>query len=284
MATRTTVITGGNSGIGLETAVALAGLGDRVLICCRNEEKAKAAADDIRLRSGHDMVETVTLDLASFASVRAAAADLRERAPVIDVLINNAGLILSKRQETIDGFETTLATNHLGHFLLTSLLEDQLRAASRPRVVNVSSVAGVMALGGLNFDDLQARRRYIGWIAYGRSKLANIYFTQELARRWPDVAVNALHPGPVATHFGHDGDTSWLEDLAMRIGSKLVMIPPQRGAATSVFLATAPEGERETGMYWVRCRHGRLPPWGRRPEDARRLWEISERYVAQGHP
>jgi NAD(P)-dependent dehydrogenase (short-subunit alcohol dehydrogenase family) len=151
-------------------------------------------------------------------------------------------------------------------------------------VINVSSVGANLALGGLNFDDLQSRRRYIGWRAYTRSKLANVYFTQELARRWPDVAVNAVHPGPVATHFGHDGDTTKLEDWAMRIGSKLVMVTPERGAATSIFLATAPEGERETGLYWVRCRHGRLAPWGRRPEDARRLWEISERYVAQGHP
>jgi NAD(P)-dependent dehydrogenase (short-subunit alcohol dehydrogenase family) len=284
MTTRTTVITGGNSGIGLETAVALATLGDRVLICCRNEEKAKAAAEDIRLRSGNDSVETVVLDLTSFASVRAAAADLGERAPVIDVLINNAGLVLSRRQETVDGFEATFGTNHLGHFMLTMLLEDQIRAAPRPRIVNVSSIAASMAWGGLNFDDLQARRRYIGWLAYARSKLANVFFTQELAHRWPDVAVNSLHPGPVATHFGHDGDTSKLEAFAMRIGSKLVMVTPERGAATSIFLATAPEGERETGMYWVRCRHGRLPPWTKRPEDARRLWEVSERYVAQGHP
>jgi NAD(P)-dependent dehydrogenase (short-subunit alcohol dehydrogenase family) len=281
---RTTVITGGNSGIGLETAVALARLGDRVLICCRSMDKAKVAADDIRERSGNDSVDIVQLDLASFASVRAAAEELAERAAVIDVLINNAGGILSRRAETVDGFEATFGVNHLGHFLLTTLLEPQVKAAPNPRVINVSSIGASFAIRGLNFDDMQTTRRYIGWFAYCRSKLANIYFTQELARRWPGVAVNALHPGPVNTHFGHDGDTTWIEDRLMRIGSKLVMISPEKGAATSVFVATAPEGEQETGQYWVRCRHGRLPPWAKRQADAGRLWEMSVRYVADGHP
>ncbi|HKY15686.1 MAG TPA: SDR family oxidoreductase [Microthrixaceae bacterium] len=283
--TRTTVITGGNTGIGLETAVGLASLGDRVVICCRNATKATAAVEEIRIRSGNDCVEWVPLDLASMASVRACAAVLAERAPVIDVLINNAGLILSTRQETENGFESTFGTNHLGHFLLTTLLEPQVTAAAAPRVINVASIAHCIAVGGLDFDDLQTSRRYYSWFAYGRSKLANIYFTQELARRWAraGVKVHALHPGPVNSHFGRDGDTRGIDGVLMKL-APLVMISPEKGARTSIWVATSPEGGLQTGAYWVRCRRGRLFPWAKRPADARRLWEISERFVAQGHP
>ena len=282
---RTTVLTGGNTGIGLETAVGLASLGDRVVICCRNATKAEAAVEEIRARSGNDAVEWVSLDLASMASVRACAKELAERTPVIDVLINNAGLILSKREETEDGFEATFGTNHLGHFLLTTLLEPQITAAPAPRVINVSSVAHSFAVGGLNFDDLQSSRRYFSWVTYGRSKLANIYFTHELARRWAPagVKVHALHPGSVNSHFGRDGDTRGVDRVMMKL-APIVMITPEKGARTSIWVATSPEGGLQTGAYWVRCRRGRLFPWAKRPADARRLFELSERFVSQGHP
>jgi NAD(P)-dependent dehydrogenase (short-subunit alcohol dehydrogenase family) len=282
---RTIVITGGNTGIGLETAVGLAARGDRVVIACRNPDKAEAAVAEIRRRSGNDAVEWVLLDLASLASVRACAEQLATRTPTIDVLINNAGLILSSREETIDGFEATFGTNHLGHFLLTTLLEPQILAAEAPRVINVSSVAHSFALGGLNFDDLQSTRRYFSWMVYGRTKLANIYFTQVLAGRWANagVKVNALHPGSVNSHFGRDGDTRGIDRIMMKL-APLIMITPEKGARTSIWLATSTEGGSETGGYWVRCRPGRLMPWARRPADARRLWDVSETYVAQGHP
>ncbi len=286
MGERTVVITGGNSGIGLETAVGLATMGDRVVIACRNRTKAAAAAEQIRERSGGGAVETATLDLTSFASIRACAADLATRTPTIDVLINNAGLILSNREVTEDGFETTFGTNHLGHFLLTRLLEPQIKAAAAPRVINVSSVAHMFAVGGLKFDNLQAERRYNMWIVYGRSKLANIYFTQELAHRWAEdgVVCQTVHPGSVNSHFGSDGDTKGLTGFAINHLAPIIMITPERGARTSVFLATSPEGGQASGTYWVRNRKGRLMPWAKRPVDARRLWDVSEQYVADGHP
>lgn len=272
------VITGANSGIGLETAVALAAGGDRVVICCRNPERAAAALDDIRQRSGNGEVESVALDLADSASIRAAAAQLSSLGH-IDVLINNAGLIMSSRTETRDGFETTFGVNHLGHMLFTLLLEPQVRAASEPRVINLSSVAHHMAWRGLDFDDLQSVHRYGAWKAYGRSKLANIHFTHELARRWPDVAVNCVHPGSVQSGFSRDGDTSGATELLLR-AMPLVSIDAAMGAATSVFLATSNEGRRITGRYWVRNRIGRISTAAQRRDDDERLWAVSEGLLA----
>ena len=284
MATRrNVVITGANSGIGLETAAALASAGDRVLMCCRNPAKAEAAAEHVRTRSGSTEVEVVPLDLASFASIRACAADLAERAPVIEVLINNAGLILSKRTTTTEGFETTFGVNHLGHFLLTTLLEPQLRAATTPRVINVSSAGHWGAIGGLNFDDLQTTRFYNGWLVYCRSKLANVQFTQEMARRWTGVAVNALHPGAVHTNFGLEGDTAGVSALMMK-GAELVTITQAEGALTSIHLALTDDGVNSTGGYWKKCRRARTAPWAHKPDEDRKLWEMSEQLVAAGRP
>jgi NAD(P)-dependent dehydrogenase (short-subunit alcohol dehydrogenase family) len=281
---RTVVVTGANSGVGFETASALVGLGDRVVICCRNRAKGEAALDELRRRSPQGDVELVDLDLADFASIRSAADTLVGVAPTIDVLINNAGLILTTgRTTTAQGLETTFGVNHVGHFLLTSLLEQQIRSAPEPRVINVASVAHHWEVGGLDFDDLQVERHhYFGWLTYARSKLANIHFTQELARRWPDVAVNSLHPGTVASGFGHDGDTGGISHLLMR-AAPIVAVDAAAGAATSVFLATADEGRRITGRYWVRRKVGHTSRWARSRESDERLWEASERIVA-AHP
>ncbi len=278
VAVRNVVITGANSGIGLETAVALAARGDRVVICCRSAERAAVALEDIRARSGNDEVAVVPLDLADSASIRSAAAELSTLG-TIDVLINNAGLILSSRSETVDGFETTFGVNHLGHMLLTLLLESPLRAARDPRVINVASVAHWFAVGGLDFDDLQTTKRYNPWLAYGRSKLANVHFTHELARRWPDVAVNCLHPGSVNSGFARDGDTTGPLEVFLR-AMPLVSLDAAAGAATSVFLATSDPGRRITGRYWVRNHIGRLAPPARRREDDEALWETSVTLLA----
>lgn len=283
------MVTGANSGIGLETAVALARHGDRVLIACRNPAKAAAAVADIRGRAESDEVDAVPLDLASFDSIRSAAAEIAQRMPRLDVLVNNAGLILSERHETEEGFEATFGTNHLGPFLLTRLLEGSLWAAGAAggaRVVNVSSVAHWAAVRGMRFGDLQTvRRPYIGWEVYGRSKLANIYFTQVLADRWADrgVTVNALHPGAVRSGFGRDGDMSGINKAMIEAGA-LVYVTPQQGSGTSVFLAVDAAGGEVTGQYWVQCRRGRLSPWAKRRADAERLWNVSEALVEAGGP
>ncbi len=282
---RNVVITGANTGIGKETAVALAAAGDRVLIACRNPQKAADAVAEIRERAHTESVDAVSLDLADMSSIRRCAADLHERLDHIDVLVNNAGLIMTRREETADGFETTFGVNHLGTFLFTHEVADLVKAAAAPRVINLASVGHWGAIGGLNFDDLMGSRFYNGWIAYFRSKLANILFTHELARRWrPDgVVVHAAHPGVVKSHFGRDGDTRGIAAMLMAI-STIGSIEPSRGSDTSVWLACSDEGGDldRTGGYWLKRRAGRTSPWAKRDEDARRLWTVSEELVGAG--
>ena len=283
MSQRNVVVTGANTGIGKETALALASVGDRVTIACRNAEKAAAAVEEIKERSLSDTVDAVSLDLADLASVRRCAAELRERLGHIDVLINNAGLIMTRRVLTADGFETTFGVNHIGTFVFTDEVASLVKAAPAPRVINLASAAHWGAIRGLNFDDLMSSRFYNGWIAYFRAKLANIYFTQELARRWraDNVVVHAVHPGSVNSRFGRDGDTAGISAALMSM-SHLVTIPPAQGADTPVWLACADQGGdlSTSGGYWVRRRPGRLAPWARRDADAARLWAATERLVA----
>jgi NAD(P)-dependent dehydrogenase (short-subunit alcohol dehydrogenase family) len=283
MEQRTVVITGANTGIGLETAVSLASAGDRVVIACRNAAKAEAAVGEIAARAASDDVSSVALDLGDLASVRACAEELGRICDRVDVLINNAGLIQSGRATTTDGFEMSFGVNHLGHFALTSLLGDLVKAAPTPRVINLASVAHWMAAGGLRFDDLQSERRYNVWVAYGRSKLANIYFTVELAQRWraDGVCVSAVHPGVVRSEFGQGGDTKGVTDGLIDF-SKPFSITPDRGADTSVWLATAATGADldRSGGYWVNRKPGLLAPWARRRGDATKLWTASEALLA----
>jgi NAD(P)-dependent dehydrogenase (short-subunit alcohol dehydrogenase family) len=179
----------------------------RIVMGCRNADTAAAAVDEVRRRCGHDRVETRSLDLADLDHVRRFAASLSDL-DRIDVLINNAGLMLDQRQESAQGHEATFAINHLGPFLLTSLLTEQVVAAPRGRIVNVASFAHQLAPRGIDWADIERRRHYRGWIVYGQSKLANILFTTELARRLAGsgVTANSLHPGSVASGFGRDGD------------------------------------------------------------------------------
>lgn len=282
MSQRTVVITGANSGIGKETAVALAASGDRVVLACRNAAKAGAAATEIAERARSNDVEVVPLDLSSFASIRDCSTELERRCSQIDVLINNAGLILSKRELTAEGFEMTFGVNHLGHFLLTDLLRPLVIAAEAPRVINVASAAHWMAPNGLKFNDLQSIRHYNGWITYGRSKLANIYFTDELAKRWKSdgVCVSSLHPGMVNSNFGLDGDTVGLSGKLMDV-SGIVTVSPVQGADTSVWLAMTEAGGdlSRTGTFWSSRKPGLRAPWARRPADAARLWSESRKLI-----
>ena len=284
---RTVVITGGNAGIGRETAVGLAAMGAHVVITSRDEQRGARAVEEIRGRAGSSTVEVLPLDLASFASIRRFAADLQGRVDRIDVLVANAGLILRRRELTADGFEATFGINHLGHFLLTNLLLDRLRASAPSRVVVVASDAHKSAKRGLDFDDLQSERGFRWGKVYARSKLANIYFARELARRLAGTGVarrlagtgvtsNSLHPGFVRSEFGQGGDLGALYGFGLRTFARPFTISPEAGARTSIHIASSPELAETTGAYFAKSAPATPTPIAQDDDAARRLWEISE--------
>jgi NAD(P)-dependent dehydrogenase (short-subunit alcohol dehydrogenase family) len=275
------VVTGSNVGIGFETAVGVAALEATTVLACRNQAKAKAAAREITKRTWNDDVHVVSLDLADLASVRKAAEDILTRWDRLDILVNNAGGAWSARQETEQGFEYTFGVNHLGHFSLTNLLVSRLRAGAPSRIINVTSVGHHFARYGMRFDDLQSERGYDGMEAYCRSKLANVLFTRQLAKRLDDanVTVNAAHPGPVRSSFGMDGDLHGFMSIGMRL-VRPFEISPKRGARTSLHLATSPDVAGKTGMYWVRSKPGHMGRHARDDAAALRLWDESERLLA----
>ncbi len=279
---KTVVVTGGNSGIGKAAAVALARAGARVVITARSHERGTAAVTDIRASSGSSGVELSVFDRADLSSVRAGATDLLEQCPRIDVLLNNAGLILSERTLSADGYEATFATNHLGPFLLTDLLRPRLIESAPARVVNVASTAHNFARRGMVFDDLMSERSYRQMEVYGRSKLANILFTAELAKRLAGTGVtaNSLHPGSVATGYARDGDTTGFLAWGVKVYAPFSLTPEQ-GARTSVYLCSSPEVEGVTGRYFAKCKEKTPSSNARDGAAAARLWEVSEHLVEQ---
>jgi NAD(P)-dependent dehydrogenase (short-subunit alcohol dehydrogenase family) len=267
------LITGGTSGIGRATAVALAAMGAEVVVTGRNEERGRAALAEIRHESGSERVSLMLADLAVQAEVRGLADGFRERHDRLDVLINNAGLIRSRRTETPDGIELTLAVNHLAPFLLTNLLLDLLEKSAPSRVITVSSEARRAA--EIDFDDLQSERRYRAFPVYGMTKKANILFTYELAERLrgTGVVANCVHPGGVNTGFGSDNRSPGV--LLFR-AFKPFMRTPEQGADTVIYLATSPEAGEMTGEYLTDRKE--VSPAEPRDEAAqKRLWEVSER-------
>ncbi len=281
MTGRTVVVTGANTGIGEQTALALARMGARVVITSRDAGRGAAAVARITSQCPRATIEMMSLDLADFASVRAFAADFLDRNDRLDVLIHNAGLVLRSRQVTVDGNETTLQVNHLGPFLLTALLGDRLAASAPARVVVVSSDAHRQARHGIAFDDLDRNGRYRGFSVYSETKLANILFTRELAQRLDgtQVTANSLHPGLVASRFARDGDTGVLGRLAMPL-LRPVSISQEAGARTSVFLASEPSVEAITGEYWYKCAIATPSSSARDDAAARRLWDHSVELTA----
>jgi len=278
------VVTGSNVGIGLETAVGLATQEATTVLACRNRAKAEAAAHEVTQRTWRDDVQVVSLDLADLASVRQAAEEILTRWDRLDVLVNNAGGTWSARQETAQGFEYTFGVNHLGHFYLTNLLLPRLLAGANSRIINVTSVGHHAARRGMRFEDLQSEKRYEAMEAYCRSKLANVLFTRQLAKRLAgagagaNVTVNAVHPGPVRSSFGMDGDLHGFMGFGLRL-VRPFEISPKRGAKTSLYLATSPDVAGRTGEYWVRSKPGHMSRQARNDEAAARLWDESDRLL-----
>jgi NAD(P)-dependent dehydrogenase (short-subunit alcohol dehydrogenase family) len=272
IAGKTVLITGGTGGIGLAAARELAARGARLGIVARDEGRAAAAVDQIKARGGE--VDVFMADLASQASVRQLAADVLARYPRLDALVNNAGAVNMKRQVTADGFELTWAVNHLAPFLLTDLLLDRLKESAPARIVTTASDAH-RTVSGISFDDLNAERKFQGMGRYGESKLANILFTAELARRVDGSGVTAtsFHPGFVASGFNLNNGAFFR--FAMKL-TKVVARSPEKGAETLVWLLDTPDGTLRSGAYYKDRREAEPAKAARDDAAARRLWEISE--------
>lgn len=266
------IVTGANSGIGLETARSLAARGATVVLACRNQQKGEAALATLREATNNSALHLMLVDLADMASIRKMAAAFKQQFQQLDLLVNNAGALMPSRETSVDGYELTFATNHLAYFLLTHLLLDLLIATPASRVVNVSSDAH--RGGAIHFDDLQLEKSYGGYKAYAQSKLANILFSNELARRLGTTTptVNSLHPGVVATNFG-TGKTGFFS-FFFRMFSPF-FLSPKAGAQTSIYLATSPEVAGVTGKYFDR-RKPRTPSAAARDKAAaKRLYDIT---------
>jgi retinol dehydrogenase-12 len=266
------VVTGANSGIGKATALGLARVGATVILACRNTERGEAALWDIVKESDSQNVSLALLDLASLGSVRSFANEFQHKFSHLDVLVNNAGIYSSRRLVTADGFESTFQVNHLGHFLLTNLLLERLKTSVPSRIVNVSSEAHWR--GHINFSDLQGERKYSGWSAYSQSKLANVLFTYELARRLigTRVTVNSVHPGTVRTNFARRN--GGVVGLGVKVLAPF-MISPEEGARTVILLASAPEVEHVTGKYFAKESETSSSNESYDLGVAKRLWEVS---------
>ncbi|MDX1586643.1 MAG: SDR family oxidoreductase [Balneolaceae bacterium] len=269
------MVTGANSGIGKSTAMALAKQGAYVVMVCRNEERAEKARKDIIDSTGNTGVEVMLADFAYQYEIRELADHFNSKFEELDVLINNAGMIASKREETIDGIEKTLAVNHLGSFLLTNLLLDTLISADSARIVNVSSEVHRLGASVFDLDDLQLEQDFTPIKAYGVSKLCNIMFTRELARRLKDtpVTANALHPGVVSTQLAEEA--GWLMKLFYLIGTPF-MRSPSKGAETPVYLASSDEVEGISGKYFKSKKQVKPAAIALREDLNRKLWEKSE--------
>jgi len=271
------LITGGTNGIGKSTALGLARWGATVVIVGRNASKTARVVSEIKSATATSNVTALLADLSSLNDVRRLAGEFKSEYAQLHVLINNAGAVFLKRQLSVDGFEMTFAVNHLAHFLLTNLLIDMIKASAPARIVVVSSAAHTR--GRIDFENLQGERHYGGMEAYGNSKLANLLFTIELARRLKGtgVTVNALHPGFVNTGFAKNNGA--LVATVFGAVAPLIARPPEKGAATSIYLALSPEVQSITGKYFSDSKMVRTAPQAADTAVAKRLWEISAEMV-----
>ena len=285
MSNKTVVVSGATQGIGLEAAKEFARRGARVIITTRDLARGeKAVAEIDAAADGRVLVEAVSIDFASMASIRAGTAEIKQRTDRIDVLLNNAGAVYMERGESKDGLELTFATNHMGYFVFTDELLDLIKlSAPGARVVNVASDAHKAARSGINFDDLERKRGYSGFVVYGETKLMNILYTRELARRLAGsgVTANCLHPGVIASGFGTNnrGLLGW----ASRKLGPLVLLNTVQGAQCSIYVCTAPELAGVSGQYFAKNKVAKPTRYGVDDDAARRLWEVSEKIAGNPH-
>jgi NAD(P)-dependent dehydrogenase (short-subunit alcohol dehydrogenase family) len=272
------LLTGASRGIGHATALGLAKSGANVSLLVRNREAGEKVIEEIRAINPKVRADLFVADLSSQKEIRRAAAEYLQKHDRLDVLLNNAGGIYSHRETTVDGYERTFATNHLAYFLLTALLLDVVKKSAPARIVNVASLAH--GWDRLDFDDLMFDKRpYFGFRAYGCSKLANVLFTRELARRLDgsSITANCLHPGAIASGFGKNNQSffGWI----MRNVAGPFLWSEETGARTSVYLATSPEVDGKTGLYFANCRAVSPNRVARDDAAAARLWKVSEELV-----
>jgi NAD(P)-dependent dehydrogenase (short-subunit alcohol dehydrogenase family) len=268
------IITGANSGIGFYTALALARKGATIVMVCRNAEKAETAKQEIMDKTQNKNIAIFLADFSSLEESKRVGKEVAAKYPKIDILINNAGFIAKGyREVTADGLEKTFAVNHMGYFIFTHFLLDAVKAAPQGRIISVSSEAHRF-VSNVDLTNLQLTRGYTSFKAYGISKLCNIWFTCELARRLKDtnVTVNCVHPGAVATNFGTDSGPFF--ETLLKLG-KMFLLTPQQGAETSIFLASNPEVSKVTGEYFSKSQIKKISRDARDDAKAKKLWDMS---------
>lgn len=274
---KTVIVTGANSGMGLATTIELAKLGAKVIMACRSEERGRQALEQARAASGSPAIELMLCDLGSLASIRTFAQAYKEQYGRLDVLVNNAGVVSLTRATTKDGFESMIGVNHLGHFLLTHELLDLLEAAPQGRIVNVSS--GAHKVGHIHFNDPFLTKGYNVAKGYAQSKLANILFTKELAKRLAGtrVTVNSVHPGAVGTNIGVDRTTGFGKSVLRML--KPFFRTPLKGADTAIYLASSEEVGTSTGLYYIDRKPAQISKRAADSELAAKFWTWSQQQV-----
>jgi retinol dehydrogenase 12 len=276
---KTILITGASAGVGLHSAIGLAKSGAEVVMVGRNEKRTAQVVEYVKSQTGNQAISYLLADLSSLKDVRKLAQEFKNKYKKLDVLLNNAGAIFLTRKVSVDGYEMSMALNHLNYFLLTDLLLDMVKASPAGRIVNVSSRAHYR--GHVNFDDLQSKHGYNGMRVYRMSKLMNVLFTYELARRLQgtNVTVNCLHPGFVASNFA--GNNGWLVRFGMKFMSGRISV--EEGAKCSIFLASAPEVQGVSGKYFnYDLKATRSSNESYDESIANRLWDVSQKLVAIG--
>ncbi|XP_025837099.1 retinol dehydrogenase 13 isoform X3 [Agrilus planipennis] len=288
---KTAIVTGSNTGIGKETVKDFFLRGARVLMLCRNTEKAQEAAEDIKKqctgKTGLGEIVVEELDLSSLKSIKTCAEKVKNNEDRINILVNNAGVMMCPLTRTEDGFEMQFGTNHLGHFYLTLLLLPKIIKSAPARIVNVSSLAHNR--GQMNFDDLNwEKRNYSAVGAYGQSKLANILFTKELARRLQEknlhgVTAYSLHPGVIRTDLGRHLDQTVCFGSSFLFSKSIFLKSPLQGAQTSIYCSVDESLDKETGLYYSDCKKTSPSSRARNIDDAKKLWEESSKLVGLEH-